>query len=113
MVMILLALASTVEGACDAAKAGECTMQAHEDFPKAATAQNREQCEDVIRTYMECVPEDCRDIKSVMDLKEEFDKGCDALSQLEGRMPAKGTGFFRLCIPFVLLYLLPANTIDL
>ena len=66
---------------CDAAKAGQCTKDAQKDFPAAMTAQSKERCEDIVRTYMDCVTEDCASVISVSDLKKEFEEGC---AQLEG-----------------------------
>ena len=79
-------------GVCDTAKAGECTLQAHKDFPAAVISKDREKCNDVVKKYMDCVTKDCLSVKSVSVLKEEFKKGCDAMGRQEGREAGKGKG---------------------
>ena len=69
-----LAIASVggAEDLCDTVKAGQCTMDAHKDFPAAVTAQKKEQCDDVVRTYMDCVPARCKDVKDVRELRRSL-----------------------------------------
>ena len=89
------------KGVCDTAKARRCTQYAHKDFRAAMTAQSKEQCEDTVRTYMDCVApviEDCASASvsatgmTVSKVKEQLENACAALAQLEGRVAAKASG---------------------
>ena len=94
LTIMTLAIASVegTEDVCDTVEAGRCTMDAHKDFPAAVTSQKKERCDDVVRTYMDCVTEKCKDVKDVRELKEKFEEACSAMAQMEGRITAKGTG---------------------
>ena len=99
------------KGVCDTAKARRCTQYAHKDFRAAMTAQSKEQCEDTVRTYMDCVAlsartltawhqrwEDCASASvsatgmTVSKVREQLENACAALAQLEGRVAAKASG---------------------